>query len=968
MQRAISLHQIQRTRARRHAFGGVRFLLPALLALLLGALAYQLPSRTTIDVGELGDQLFLSSSEAQRAEQIERGKWYADQLSPEGRSRWSRERGTIRLPGLGHGQDVQLTLHMAGWPSDVVRAAPKQPEVQILVGGQAVGVVTPSSDVAAYTVSIPAALQATGPLTTTLQVTPTFTDTAVQVDARPKGIRLDAIEVVTRGRGVQPDWLVLGGLVLATVLTTGVAASGSQRGWLVGLASMSVALFGASAIFVARPWLAALLPGVLVALAMLFALVNVGWLARQLAAIRWRMSESRPVDFGLVAAVLLICLYLAARPLLDQDLPTIEPFQRDGAERFFRVVMWLSLAGTVLLALLSSVTLLPQWLLTLRRALLTRRLAAMLLGLLAGVWLGYLTWLMSTLPFVGHADYADNAVVARNLLRGRGYVVDYVTQFYRLIPGGSVTRPQETWPLLQPLLMLPTMALLGPTPFAVRLPNLLFLVTLTLLIYHIGARLWDRRVGLLAAILTLTNVLFFRLAIYATSDLALVVWSMAAFWLVYQAVEQRVENKERASQASSGIRPFLSNRWAWAGLFSGLMILQKPSSAILVFGMGLWVLGWTYARSAGEDRIARLRSWSARWVRPLLTWTALTILVVTPYLVRNLLVFGRPFFSTEAYDAWILYFRGTRGEAWEDIYKIYTPELGGPGLPERSWILRWGYDLTLGKVAQQARDAWQFFAPPKGVLLSTGNRDEFPHGVLGTWLMLLGLVTLRRRPRALIGLIAAALVPYILFLVVYWHTHDEPRYFVPFVPWLALLSAWGACWLFDRIAAIDRGRWAGLGGLLVSLSLLLTVAPHWYQIDRFLDPQSSSYWGKDWAADLEAYRWLRENTPPDAVVMTRVPWQLNFHADRGAVMIPNAGAPEIMRIARYYGADYLLVNGSTTSLPESVGALKPLAQGNPGEGWVLEYTAHDQFQGADVYVYRFPENYAGVEDIQVESK
>ena len=46
----------------------------------------------------------------------------------------------------------------------------------------------------------------------------------------------------------------------------------------------------------------------------------------------------------------------------------------------------------------------------------------------------------------------------------------------------------------------------------------------------------------------------------------------------------------------------------------------------------------------------------------------------------------------------MLYFRGTRQEAWEDIYKIYAPALGGPGLPDRSWILRWGWDLTLGKL------------------------------------------------------------------------------------------------------------------------------------------------------------------------------------------------------------------------------------------------------------------------------
>ena len=48
------------------------------------------------------------------------------------------------------------------------------------------------------------------------------------------------------------------------------------------------------------------------------------------------------------------------------------------------------------------------------------------------IWVGYEAYVVAGLPYVGHADYADNAVVARNLLAGRGWVVDYVTQFYRL--------------------------------------------------------------------------------------------------------------------------------------------------------------------------------------------------------------------------------------------------------------------------------------------------------------------------------------------------------------------------------------------------------------------------------------------------------------------------------------------------------------------------------------------------------
>jgi hypothetical protein len=982
---------VQRTRARRQAFGGVRFLLPILLTLLLGGLAYQIPVRAHIAVGQLGDQLFLPSSESQRAEQIAQGAWYADQLDLDGRSRWSRARATLRLPGLGQGRPIQLTLDAAGWPADVVGAAVAQPTVEVRVGSRLVDSFRPGPERAPHTITIPAEVQTAGPLTITLESSATFTDTARYTDPRPKGIRLAGIDVAAGGPGTRPDWLTLGGLALATALALGVAQRGpgsaARRRWLAPLAGLGMALLGVTALLVVRLWLAALLPWLLLGLALLLALLCWRWWRRLWRAVRWRMRDSTALDAGLIAALLLLCAYLALRPLLTSATPLFpsggDPLLPESGDRYLRILARLSLLSGVALALVASVTLLPQWALQLRRRLITGRLAAALLGLAAGVWLGYEAWLIATLPFVGHADYADNAVVARNLLRGRGWVVDYVSQFYSLVPGGAVTRPQETWPLLQPLLMLPSFALWGPAPWAARVPNLLFLTALTLLIFHIGARIWDRRVGLIAALLTLTNLFFFRLAIFTTSDLALVVWSMAAFWLVFQATTQvqRIGNREQGTNEQTNKRTanrepqrrsrflFLaplfsvvsslcSSRWLWAGVFSGLMILQKPSAAIMVLGMGLWALWFSRYRTAGQPERLSLRAWLRRRLPALVLWTAITVLVVSPFIVRNLRVFGAPFFSTESYDAWVLYFRGTGDEAWEDIYKVYAPELTDIGQPNRSWILRWGYDLTLGKLATQARDAWDFFAPPKGKLLGYDS-----DGIAATWLLLLGLLTLRPRQRRLAALVGLPLLLYTAFLVLYWHTHEEQRYFVAFIPWLALVAAGGACWLFDRIAAIGRGRWAGLAGLALSAALISAVAPHWREIDAELDPQNPSYWGVDWVAELEAYAWIAQNTPRDAVIMTRAPWQLTYHADRAALMIPNAGWEQIMQIARYYGADYLVTNNFTTSLPESRGDLKPLASGEALPGWTLVQTFADRYNGAPVRIYRIPPDYAGTPPI-----
>ncbi len=253
------------------------------------------------------------------------------------------------------------------------------------------------------------------------------------------------------------------------------------------------------------------------------------------------------------------------------------------------------------------------------------------------------------------------------------------------------------------------------------------------------------------------------------------------------------------------------------------------------------------------------------------------------------MVFGRPFFSTEAWDAWIIYFRGTRQVAWEDIYRVYVPELGGPGIPDRSWILRWGWDLTLGKIAQQAWDAWAFFAPVKG------HAAELWHRRRGADLAdARGRVPAGRRQRRLLGMLLAALVPYTIFLIVYWHTHDEPRYFVTFVPWMALLAAAGSCRIFDRLATLANGRWAALAGLALLIALGAGITPAWREIDAYLSRGNPRYYGRLWDRNLDAWDWLRQNTPSGTVIMTRVPWQLNYYADRPALMMPNADLETIL--------------------------------------------------------------------------
>ncbi|MDQ5853723.1 MAG: hypothetical protein M3380_16980, partial [Chloroflexota bacterium] len=155
-------------------------LLPALGALILGILVYQLPARSTVAIGSPGDRLFIASSQALDATPEAEGSWYADELGDGGRSRWTRSRARITFAGAGGG-DAEVTLRAQGWPAGVTRNEPRQPVVTVRAGGSSpdmvVGQFTPTPEWQEYGFSVPATARASADLVIELQASATFTST-----------------------------------------------------------------------------------------------------------------------------------------------------------------------------------------------------------------------------------------------------------------------------------------------------------------------------------------------------------------------------------------------------------------------------------------------------------------------------------------------------------------------------------------------------------------------------------------------------------------------------------------------------------------------------------------------------------------------------------------------------------------------------------------------------------------------
>jgi hypothetical protein len=320
-------------------------------------------------------------------------------------------------------------------------------------------------------------------------------------------------------------------------------------------------------------------------------------------------------------------------------------------------------------------------------------------------------------------------------------------------------------------------------------------------------------------------------------------------------------------------------------------------------------------------------------------------LVISPYVVRNMLLWGRPVHSTESYDAWVLSYRGDTPEAWDDIYRLYDPSLGGAGLPDRSWILRWGFDQTFDKFVRQVAAVRDYLLPPWNGLPTSlqtfvGRDDKQLLFGLGAWLAFAGLIAAIRFRRQLVSLLAFTFVPYTCFLATYWHTTEE-RYFVPLLPWMALLAAWMIWAAYKRLAIIGDGRWAPLGLVVALATIVGVVQPSWPDITNKVRSEPLL-----WQPDLAAYDWIRANTPAGAPMMTRTPWQLNWHSERPALMIPNTPDRNLMlHIARHYGVQYLVLEtihrpkGDARSAIESLVSARDAQPGEVIDGFELVYAS-----------------------------
>lgn len=924
--------------------------------LLATLLAYQSPPAVDIAVGSLGDRLFLQSSSG--LSEADAQYWYTDELTPEaasGRSRWTRSEATVNVPAFETTSDVSLMVRMRGWPNDVVRRDVAQPTVTVVVNGATTGVFTPTNVFDDYYVVVPAKAVQTGQVQIQLRVSDVFTSTQAYPDVRPKGVRVERVAVATPNDWIAwttPFWGVLGQLAVVGTLVYLTLMMQSRR-QIFSLVVALVCMFALVLVMAfQRVYTVAFLPSLVLVCAVLFVVAVRRDLARYGARFVRRMSRGGGVGLGLaVATSLVIGWGLTWIPLTFWQAPAGVQWLTWSALSFVLTLLgvWRPLRGLV--EWLNTSWLRQPW-----------RWAVPLFLLVATL----ATFIIVRAPFIGHADYADNAIVARNLVQGRGWVVDYISQFYTIRDG--VTRPQETWPLLQPVWMALVFAIAGVSDVAARVPNVAFAVALAVMTVVVGRRIWDVRVGIFAMLLTVVNVFIYRQLVFTTTDLAFMFFQMGAIYAVWRMRAPIPDEPFPSRWDHPAVRALIAAVW------TGLMLWQKPGSGgMIAIGLGLWLLyehrslpialGTRLAHLGRTLQVFTQRLW------PVVVWAVVALLIVSPYVERNLRLFGSPAHTTEQYDAWLLEYTD-----WDAIYRVYAADggIGTGDLPDRSWVLRWGFDTVFLKMDRQliaikdyVLPSFTRFPPP----MQDWGSDAAALGMLADvslWLLVIGLLVWRTPPvTMLMRALVFAVTPYLVFMVTYWHA-NEPRYWVGLIPWMALLAAAGAMRIFDRMRTWYAGRSALAGLLLLCVLLGAGVFP---AVQYAQERQQVE--GERVAADLDMYRFLRANTPLNAVMMTRVPWQLQWYAERPAVMIPaDTDAQTLLRIARHYQVRYLVLD-SLQRPNEQTRAMIGDMLADPAYGFRELYRTaeYEVREGGRKYtmqsvVYEFPTDYAGAAPIR----
>lgn|GEM_PF-3392453 len=524
--------------------------------------------------------------------------------------------------------------------------------------------------------------------------------------------------------------------------------------------------------------------------------------------------------------------------------------------------------------------------------------------LVVAVW-GYFVAVRD--PIFRNFDQADMALAARNMISGKGFTTD--AMWFWMRDWGSPRHPEDSWPPLQAILAAVSFLVLGPTVPAYQAVVICFLIALLWTTYEVGRRLVGSWEGVVAALIVFSSPLLIGMADLGTNDVGAAFLYLAAMYLIYRSFDE-----------SAGARWVIA-----AAVVTGLSINQKFQGILFVISFCMW-------------QLLSLKSNPRRIISRSLLFLAVLIVMGLPLAIRNMLAFGQLGYPTSKA-------LNSLASAWDPMYHrwrmniVFYKPFWKHELPTYVYILR----------HRGAR--YLFMQRPwyeiKRFLLTLASFDvvtglNFLFGLLGVFI---GLGRCRRWTKWS-GMVILCSLSYIIF------GHMESRYFVIYIPIMAIFSAMFILWAARRFKSLSVGL-AALFALIVMSLFANSARPCWKGAVAY----SPSLDALDQRV-LAICDLLKRNLKPGEGVISYRGAEMAFATGRYGACPPNVDLAEFIELADRYKLRYMVIEMARLYLrlfrvPGTEywvqRQLAPLYVGREAYGFKLVYS-----YGKDWFVYRIP--------------
>ena len=504
---------------------------------------------------------------------------------------------------------------------------------------------------------------------------------------------------------------------------------------------------------------------------------------------------------------------------------------------------------------------------------------------------------------VGESDASGYAEMADSLRQGKWLSVEYISFFF--IKYSGMPRPEDHWPPLYSFLIAPFYVLLGKTAFASKLPSLiissLFLPAATyLLTKHFSKNKWA---GIGAGFTVMFYPSLFMWSLYSLSDIT---YSFMVCLMVLFAV--------KGLQDGRYFYPM--------GFFIGLGYYGKGVTLALI---PVFPLSYLIAKGSLKALLGD---------RKFMMGMLLAFLVIAPWWIRNAIHFGSPLHSTQNYmvnagsppggSKYGVYWDKPKPSFWATTLSLGIPHIAKQTKKYLDTHLEWVFVVMYPNPGADPPINLKYFLTLEPLRICFRDFPKYPSGIpIGFFGIpaVIGLICLwRNRQIYIVPLVISALV---LFLSIFWAPID--RLVLPSVALVAALGWTSYSVFLNHLKNWIPSNWFTehankiqaltliLGTLVVSAYNVNTNVRLWQQgIREGKYPYVDSNRKKN---RIVAGRWLRDNTPPDAIVMDAEPWDLHFYSDRQTVHQAYDTLERILWVMQTYGVTHITYNGQESLRP-----------------------------------------------------